>query len=174
MHSFWNSDLVSEYCLIKSPLDLLVAEDDPGDMMLLQRTCKRLRWVRTMALVSDGQDVLDYLQGQGQFSNRANIPLPDILILDQRMPKLSGLEVLAWIRTEPHFCGLPVVLLSTELLPKDARVLSTLQGAYCEKSVDFSEMATALHESVVKARSLTGANWYPHGQPELVDAMLQA
>jgi CheY-like chemotaxis protein len=174
MHSLWNADLVSEFSLIDSPLDLLVAEDDPGDMTLLQRTCKRLSWVRTLSLVSDGQGVLDHFEGKGQYSLGGNLLLPDVLILDQRMPKLSGLEVLLWIRTHPLFSGLPVVLISTELLPEDKRVLSTLKGAYCEKAVDFREMAAALHESIVKARSLVQPFCGRHSEPAFAEAMLRA
>jgi CheY-like chemotaxis protein len=174
MHSLWNADLVSEFRVIDSPLDLLVAEDDPDDMILLRRTCRRLSWVRTLALVSDGQDVLDHLDGQGQYSPGGNLLLPDVLILDQRMPKLSGLEVLLWIRTHPLFSGLPVVLISTELLPEDKKILTTLKGAYCEKTIALSEMAAALHESVVQARSLVQSFCGQHSERTFREATVRA
>jgi CheY-like chemotaxis protein len=120
---------------------ILVAEDDPTDAFFLQRAFKRAGIPVALHFVRDGQEVIDYLEGTGPFADRTASPLPALLLLDLKMPRLDGFDVLAWIRKRPNLDCLLVVLFSASDEPKD----------------------------ISRAYDL-GANWYlvkPHSMDEL-------
>jgi CheY-like chemotaxis protein len=70
-------------------------------------------------VLADGQEVVDYLEGEGDFADRRAHPLPDVVVLDLKMPLMNGLEVLEWIRNESRRPAIPVVMLSGSGLEKD-------------------------------------------------------
>jgi len=122
---------------------ILVAEDDPTDAFFLQRAFKRAGIPVSLHFVADGQEVISYLVGTGPFDDRSAFPLPQLLLLDLHMPRLDGFHVLQWIRDQPAFRQLPIVIFSASEEPKD----------------------------VSRARDL-GANWYlvkPHSMDELME-----
>jgi CheY-like chemotaxis protein len=90
---------------------ILVAEDDPGDALLLKRAFGKAG-VEGHWFVRDGLEAQDYLAGRPPFHDRSSFPFPRLLILDLKMPRVSGFEVLAWLREQPEFRRLPVVVLS--------------------------------------------------------------
>jgi CheY-like chemotaxis protein len=92
---------------------ILVAEDDPTDAYFFQRAFSRAHLPVTLHFVRDGQEVIDYLQGKGQFTDRGAYPLPQLMLLDLKMPRLGGFEVLQWVRKQPGFNGLQVVIFSS-------------------------------------------------------------
>jgi len=100
-------------------LTILQAEDDPGDVFLLHRAF-RLEQVRNpLQTVRDGEEALAYLTGEGQFADRARYPLPGLVLLDMKMPKLNGLEVLRRIRPRSGMENLPVAFLTGAFLAID-------------------------------------------------------
>ena len=120
---------------------ILVAEDDTTDAYFFQRAFKRAGLPVVLHFVRDGQEVIDYLQGTGQFADRTAHPLPQLLLLDLNMPRLNGFDVLEWVRRQPGFSGVQVVIFSSSDEAKD----------------------------INKAYGL-GANWYlvkPHSMDEL-------
>jgi CheY-like chemotaxis protein len=98
---------------------ILVAEDDLTDAYFFQRAFKRAGIPVTLHFVRDGKEVLGYLQGEGQFADRAAHPLPQLLLLDLKMPRLDGFEVLEWVRKQPEFNDLQLVIFSSSGEPKD-------------------------------------------------------
>jgi CheY-like chemotaxis protein len=121
---------------------ILVAEDDSTDAFFLQRAFQRAGIPIELHFVRDGQEAIDYLQGKGRFADRAAYPQPQLLLLDLKMPRLDGFDVLGWIRKQPGLSELVVVLFSMSDEPKDMR----------------------------RAYDL-GANWYlvkPHSMEELM------
>lgn len=91
------------------PKTVLVAEDDPNDVRLLELAAQQFspNEIR-FEVVRDGEEALAYLAGEGKFANRKSHPFPDLVLLDVRMPKLDGFQVLQWIRGEPEHRSLKV------------------------------------------------------------------
>ena len=104
-----------------TPPTILVAEDDHDDAALLQLAFRRANIVNPIALVSDGDEAIEYLAGTGAFRDRRRHPLPIIVLLDIKMPKRGGLEVLAWLRAQPGLGRLPVVVLTSSRRSADVK-----------------------------------------------------
>ena len=92
---------------------ILAAEDEPSDAMILELAFQRAKLPHRLIIVRDGQEAVDYLSGQGRYSDRSAHPLPALLILDLKMPRMNGFDVLAWLVTQPEFHELPAVVLSS-------------------------------------------------------------
>jgi CheY-like chemotaxis protein len=92
---------------------ILLAEDDPNDVLLLKIAFKQAEVRNPLFVAKDGQEVIDWLQGNGTFANRSEYPLPCLLILDLKMPRKSGMDVLRWLRREPALNCLPTIVLSS-------------------------------------------------------------
>lgn len=91
---------------------ILLAEDDSNDLVLLDVAFEKAGMEEQLRVVRDGKEVQDYLQGAGRFQDRETYPLPSLVLLDLRLPRVNGLEVLRWIREQTSFQGLPVVILT--------------------------------------------------------------
>ena len=92
---------------------ILVAEDVENDIVLIRRAFERARIKNPLLVVRDGEEVVRYLEGAGRFSNREQYPFPDLLLLDLKMPRMDGFEVLQWIRDHSQFKKLRVVVLTS-------------------------------------------------------------
>ena len=97
---------------------ILLAEDDDNDVLLIQSAFKGAGILTPIYVVRDGDEVIAYLKGVGKYANRADYPLPSVLLLDLKMPRKTGFEVLQWIRSERTLQTLRVIVLtgSTDLL----------------------------------------------------------
>lgn len=102
-------------------LFILVAEDDANDRVLLTHALTRDSLPVRIAMVRDGEEAIEYLQGEGRFADRVQHPMPDLLLLDLKMPRLNGLEVLRWLRSNETCASLPVIMFSGSGLEKDVQ-----------------------------------------------------
>src|SRR2546427_3822951 len=98
---------------------VLIAEDDPGDIFLLQRAFTLSGVPAGLYFVRDGQEAIDYLGGTATYTDRNEFPLPDLLLLDLKMPRLNGFDVLAWLRQQPVLKRLLVTILTSSDQPQD-------------------------------------------------------
>ena len=98
---------------------ILCAEDEVNDVFFLKRAFQITGSPHTLNAVPDGEQAVQYLAGEGPFADRVTHPLPALILLDLNMPKKSGLEVLEWIRRQPHFKSLPVVILTSSSRSED-------------------------------------------------------
>ena len=93
---------------------ILLVEDDPGDARLLQRAFDKLGTKYTLKRLSNGDEIISYLEGREPYQDRAENPLPNLLLLDIKLPRRSGLEVLEWLRNrKDNLRRLPVVMLTS-------------------------------------------------------------
>ncbi len=121
-----------------SQATLLIVEDDANDRFLIERAIRKSQIANPLRMVEDGDQVIDYLSGEGRFADRAAYPLPILVLLDLKLPRRSGIEVLKWIRSTRHFLTLPVVVLTSS--PESADVRRAYQAganSYLVKPVAF-------------------------------------
>ncbi len=97
----------------------MVGNDNEPEVRLIRRAFVKAGAVPTVHFASDGEEVLAHLKGEPPFANRSLFPFPDLLLLDLRMPRLNGLEVLEEVRAHPLLKRLPVIVLSSSDRPKD-------------------------------------------------------
>lgn len=120
---------------------MLLVEDDPNDVLLLQRAFRKAKANTPLYVVSDGQAAVDYLAGRGAYADRATHPLPSLVLLDLKLPRKSGHEVLEWLRAQPMLKRLPVVLLTSSKEPMDInRAYELGANSYLVKPVAFAEL----------------------------------
>ncbi len=95
------------------PRVILYVEDNIDDRFYFERACRTLCKDFVFRYVSDGEDARDYLLGRGSYRDRQAYPLPSAVITDLRMPRLNGLELLRWVRSQPEFEHLPMFVFSS-------------------------------------------------------------
>lgn len=124
---------------------ILLVEDNPQDEMLILRALRKANVANLIEVVRDGQQAIDYLFAQGEFSGRDGSELPTVILLDIGLPRLSGLEVLESIRSDPRTRLVPVVILTSSDEERD-RLRSYECGAnsFVRKPLDFSEFAATV------------------------------
>lgn len=126
---------------------VLYAEDDENDAFLLADAFKRVGIPDRLVVVDDGRAAIEYLAGEGLFADRTQHPLPRLVLLDLKMPAVTGLEVLQWIKGPPVRATVPTVVLSSSGLTQD-RIAAGALGAsgYHVKSARLDEMVALVHE----------------------------
>src|SRR5882762_2764753 len=117
---------------------ILLAEDREDDIALVRKAFAKAYIQNPLQVVRDGEEAIAYLQGEGRYYNRAEYPLPDLLLLDLKMPRMDGFQVLTWIRQQPSFSTLRVVVLTSSEDFGDVN-LAYKQGAnsFLVKPLDF-------------------------------------
>lgn len=125
------------------PSLVLVVEDDPNDRMLLQHAFRKAAAPVDLRMTKDSFQAEDYLLGREPYADRGANPLPSLILLDLKMPRRSGLEFLAWMKAQPPFAGIPVIILSSSQEATDIRRAYELGAkSYLVKSVDLKELVT--------------------------------
>ena len=151
--------------------NILVADDSEGDFFMLRKAFDRAGFVHMLRRVRNGLEAVAYITGQPPFSDRSRWPFPDLLILDLNMPKLTGLDVIAFLRRRPHF-KLPIIIISGCVFAAEEQRANWLGAAHCfAKPIDFegllalaqtvhdrwlSENNTKEPQPELKARTLKG------------------
>ena len=125
---------------------ILLVEDDPRDVELTLTALQEYNLVNEVAVARDGQEALDYLHCRGQFSERDGTR-PAVMLLDLKLPKINGLEVLQHVRSDQQLKLLPVVVLTSSHEEKDlVRSYELGVNAYVVKPVDFHDFVNAVKE----------------------------
>ena len=102
-----------------SQYPVLYVEDNADDVLLLRHAFKRADILDPVQFAQDGQEAIDYLAGAEKFSDRQKYPMPRLVLLDLKLPKKTGIEVLQWIREQPALRKLPVIILSASAQKSD-------------------------------------------------------
>lgn len=116
---------------------LVVVEDDPDAVLLLKRAFRKVGLEAPLHVVTDGEAAMAYLAGEGPFGDRQAYPLPCIILLNLKLPKRSGLEVLEWMRARPQLGGIPVIVVTTSDEPRERRRAAELGAKHYDiKPID--------------------------------------
>jgi CheY-like chemotaxis protein len=135
-------------------LKLLVAEDSDADVFLLKRAFAKTGVKFSPRFVTDGQEAVDYLSGNGEFGNRDEYPMPALVILDLKMPRMNGFDVLKWLKSDHNLRATPVVILSSSDEADDVKHAYFLgASSYVVKPSDLRQL-----EELVRA-----IEWYWRG-----------
>src|SRR5437868_7092656 len=92
---------------------VLLAEDDPDDVLLTQLAFEKARLANPLQVVRDGEEAIAYLKGDGKYADHKRFPQPILLLLDLKMPKVNGFQVLEWLRTQSSLAALPVAIMTS-------------------------------------------------------------
>jgi CheY-like chemotaxis protein len=124
---------------------ILIVEDNATDVMLIRRAFARLNIANPVQVVGDGDRAVDYLSGKDAYEDRAQFPLPAFVLLDLKLPRRSGLEVLAWLRAQDGLRRLPVVMLTSSRQSQDVNSAYELgANSYLVKPVEFDDLQELL------------------------------
>jgi CheY-like chemotaxis protein len=128
----------------RSPIEVLLVEDDPGDVLMTQEAFEEHKLRNRLNVVSDGAAALAYLRQEGEYADAVS---PDLILLDLNLPRRDGREVLAEIKRDEQLCRIPVVILTTSQAEED--ILRSYQlhaNAYVTKPVDFERFISVVRQ----------------------------
>jgi CheY-like chemotaxis protein len=127
-----------------SPIEVLLVEDDPGDVLMTREAFEEHKLRNRLNVVPDGDEALAYLRREGKYADAVR---PDLVLLDLNLPRRDGREVLAEIKEDEELCRIPVVVLTTSQADED--ILCSYQlhaNAYVTKPVDFERFIAVVRQ----------------------------
>jgi two-component system, response regulator len=127
------------------PIDILLVEDNPTDAELCIRSLKKHNLANNLVWVKDGAEALDFLWCRGEFAGRRDTQRPRLILLDLKLPKVGGLEVLRQLKADETLKNIPVVVLTSSQEDRDlAECYSLGANGYVTKPVEFSDFSDAV------------------------------
>ena len=145
---------------VETPLqaDVLLAEDDPADAELILESLGGDGTTRRVHVARDGEEALDFVFGRGRYVGRTATGPPRLVLLDIKLPKIGGLEVLRQIKSDPRTAAIPVVMLTSSNLVRDVSMVYELgANSFVQKPVDFAEFRDTIR--------LLGMYWLSVNEP---------
>lgn len=116
---------------------LLIVEDSEDDVFFIERIFKQLGARCDLKFARDGVEAIEYLEGKGQFTDRRQFPLPTIILMDLKMPRINGFEVLQWMQNQPEIRLIPTIVVTSSTLQEDVtRAYRLGANAVMNKPVD--------------------------------------
>lgn len=129
------------------PLTVLHIDDDPNDTELLKAATAKAGVSFALRNVEDGEQAIAYLSGTGAYANRKRYPLPSLILLDLKLPRATGFEILKWIRNHPELRKVPVIVLSgSELLDDKHQAFAGGAKAYHVKPLGFEALVSLVKD----------------------------
>ena len=126
---------------------ILLVEDNPDDEALTLRALKKNNILNEVVVARDGVEALDYLFGEGSYAGRDLSHMPEVILLDLKLPKIDGLEVLKRMRSDPRTKLLPVIILTSSVRDQDvAESYGLGANSYIRKPVDFEQFTEAVRQ----------------------------
>jgi CheY-like chemotaxis protein len=123
------------------PLLVLIAEDDPNDVLLLRRAFQKNGWELPVHVCNNGAEAMDYLRGEGPYADREKYPFPRAIITDLKMPRCTGFELLEWLDEHTECSVIPTIVLSASAEDRDVKRCFELgANAYFQKPSNFAEL----------------------------------
>ena len=126
------------------PIEVLLVEDDPGDVMMTREAFQDYKLHNQLHVVSDGAEAMEFLRQEGEYAGR---PRPDLVLLDLNLPRMDGRQVLEAIKSDPDLASIPVVVLTTSENEDDVLHSYSLHAnAYVTKPVDFARFIEVIRQ----------------------------
>lgn len=133
---------------------ILLVEDDPNDILLFEKALSTKNFPIELVIVRDGEKAISYLSGNGESKGR---PIPDLVLLDLKLPRKSGFEVLEWIKSHPLLRTIPVIIFSSSKQTQDLKTAYSLgANSYLVKPTGFMELNKLIED--------LGGYWFVHNQ----------
>ena len=129
------------------PVDILLVEDNPDHAELTIKALNQNNVLNEVYVVNDGQEALDFMYHQGKYADEKNFPRPGLILLDIKLPKVDGIEVLKKLKDDPQFKSIPVIMLTTS--DRDEEIAKSYAGganSYVVKPMDFEEFMKKVRE----------------------------
>ncbi len=131
----------------RKPVTVLHVDDDPNDTTLLQVACAKAAVDFNVQNIGDGTEVIDYLSGKGKYADRTRYEIPGLVLLDLKMPRATGMEILKWIRAHAILKHLPVIVLSGSELHEDKlRAYEGGANSYLVKPPTFNSLVNMVKD----------------------------
>lgn len=122
--------------------NILLVENDPNDILFIQQAFCQAEVTVTLQVVEDRDTAVDYLSGVGEYADRDRYPLPAVILLDLKLPRCSGIEVLTWIKQQPIIKRIPVIVLTSSRETADINQSYDLGvSSYLVKPVTFKALS---------------------------------
>ena len=143
------------------PIEILLVEDNPNDVKLTLHALKKNNIANRIEIVRDGAEALEFIFATGAYADRQNAENPRVILLDLKLPKVDGLEVLRQIKSDPRTRAIPVVVLTSSREERDIVESYNLGvNSYIVKPVDFEQFTEAVHT--------LGLYWLLLNQPPVI------
>ena len=128
-------------------LIILLVEDNPRDVRLIQRAFDKAHFPHDLHIVRDGEEALSYLRGEGAYAEPSTAPRPDLVLLDLNLPRMSGHDVLRQCKQDDHLKQIPIVVLTTSGHDDDIRrAYEAGANAYLLKPVEFARFTEVIQQ----------------------------
>jgi CheY-like chemotaxis protein len=141
---------------------ILLVDDDENDILIMTMALRKVGLTCAICVARDGREAQEYLSGTGKFADRSAYPFPYLILMDLKLPRVMGLEVLKWLRDKPEFDSTIVLVLSSSPMPDDIQRVYHLHGnAYLVKPSGLDKLlalAQAIHDF-----------WYMQNQPAVAE-----
>jgi CheY-like chemotaxis protein len=130
-----------------NPIDILLVEDSRNDIELTLRAFRKSKMKNKVYVVKDGQEALDYMYRRGEYKDKERAPTPGLILLDIKLPKVDGLEVLKQLKSDPKFKKIPIVMLTTSSRGPDINKSYELgANSYIVKPVTSDKFVETVHK----------------------------
>lgn len=131
--------------ILKKPVTILIADDDPDDRMLALEALNESRLSNNLYFVEDGEELLDYLKRRGAYSDPASSPRPGLILVDLNMPRMDGREAIREIKADEELRQIPLVVLTTSKAEQDIyRTYNLGVNSYITKPVSFDGLVEVM------------------------------
>jgi two-component system response regulator len=132
---------------LRRPFDILLVEDNPADVEITLEAFRRSHSGNRVFVCRDGEEAIEYFFQRGRYSRAGSAPRPDLVLLDLNLPRKSGLEVLATVKTNEQLKAIPAIILSTSDRDEDVRrCFQNGANAYLTKPVQFDDCVKLMAE----------------------------
>jgi CheY-like chemotaxis protein len=127
---------------------ILLVEDNPDDIFLIEKALAKVSLAAHLEVARDGIEAVHYLEGKEEFADRGRFPLPALIVLDLKLPRMSGLELLAWVRGRPDLAKIPVVVLTS------SNDVSDIRSAYELGAVSYHVKPAGIRELITLSAAI--------------------